>query len=85
MFDIPNNKIWVNRQEFSKVLRFNGGVIACLTKNITTNNEYNIDNIKYKNIRVGYTEMTKLESLDIDEKMDIEYARFLVKNKFITI
>jgi N-acylneuraminate cytidylyltransferase/CMP-N,N'-diacetyllegionaminic acid synthase len=85
MFDIPNNKIWVNRQEFSKVFRFNGGVIACLTKNITTNHEYNIDNLKYKNIRVGYSEMTKLESLDIDEKMDIEYARFLVKNKFIKI
>ena len=85
MFDIPNNKIWVNRQEFSKVFRFNGGVIACLTKNITKNNEYNIDNLKYKNIRVGYTEMSKLESLDIDEKMDIEYARFLVKNKFIKI
>ncbi len=29
--------------------------------------------------------MSKLESLDIDEKMDIKYARFLVKNKFIKI
>lgn len=85
MFNVPNYKIWVNRQEFSKVFRFNGGVIACLAKNVLLNNEYNIDNIKHKNTRVGYSVMSKLESIDIDEPIDLEYVRFLIKNKYVKI
>ena len=43
------------------------------------NTEYNIDNLKYKNIKVGYEIMTKKEALDIDDPIDLEFVRFLMK------
>ena len=42
--------MWANRQELPKMYRFNGGVIAGLTKHILNNNEYNIDNIHFSEI-----------------------------------
>ena len=59
--------------------RFNGGVFASFSKNILKNAEYNIDNLKYKNIKVGYEIMTKKEALDIDDPIDLEFVRFLMK------
>ena len=79
LFDIPNHKIWVNRQELPEMYRFNGGVFASFSKNILKNTEYNIDNLKYKNIKVGYEIMTKKEALDIDDPIDLEFVRFLMK------
>ncbi len=79
LFNIPNHKIWVNRQELPEIFRFNGGVFASLSKNIFQNNEYNIDNLKYKKIKVGYEIMSKKESLDIDDPIDLDFVRFLMK------
>ena len=79
LFDIPNHKIWVNRQELPEMHRFNGGVFASFSKNILKNKEYNIDNLKYRNIKVGYEIMTKKESIDIDDPIDLDFVRFLMK------
>jgi CMP-N,N'-diacetyllegionaminic acid synthase len=79
LFDIPNYKIWVNRQELPEMYRFNGGVFASFSQNILKNKEYNIDNLKYRNVKVGYEIMTKKESIDIDDPIDLEFVRFLMK------
>ena len=61
--------------------RFNGGVISCLSKSVNQNKEYNIDNFKYKNTRVGYVIMKKRDALDIDEPIDLEFANYMIKNE----
>ena len=81
LFNIPNYKIWVNRQELPEMFRFNGGVFASLSKNIFDNSEYNIDNLKYKKVKVGYEIMSKKESIDIDDPIDLDFVRFLMKKK----
>ena len=78
-FNIPNKKIWLNRQELPEIYRFNGGIFATFIENILKHKEYNIDNIKFKNTRVGYEIMTKKEALDIDDPIDLEFVRFLME------
>ena len=78
-FNIPNKKIWLNRQELPEIYRFNGGIFATFIENILKHKEYNIDNIKFKNTRVGYEIMTKKEALDIDDPIDLEFVRYLMK------
>jgi CMP-N,N'-diacetyllegionaminic acid synthase len=78
-FDIPNNKIWLNRQELPEMYRFNGGVFATFVENIVNHKEYNIDNLKFKKTRVGYEIMTKKEAIDIDDPIDLEFVKFLMK------
>tara|TARA_A100001035_G_scaffold272359_1_gene261591 strand:- start:241 stop:957 length:717 start_codon:yes stop_codon:yes gene_type:complete len=78
-FNIPNKKIWLNRQELPEIYRFNGGIFATFIENILKHKEYNIDNIKFKKTRVGYEIMTKKEALDIDDPIDLEFVRYLMK------
>lgn len=78
-FNIPNNKIWLNRQELPEMYRFNGGVFATFVNNILNHNEYNIDNLKFKNTRVGYEIMSKKEAIDIDDPIDLDFVRFLME------
>ena len=78
-FNIPNKKIWLNRQELPEIYRFNGGIFATFIENILKHKEYNIDNIKFKNTRVGYEIMTKKEALDIDDPIDLEFVRYLME------
>lgn len=78
-FNIPNNKIWLNRQELPEMYRFNGGVFATYVENILNHKEYNIDNLKYKNTKVGYEIMTKKEAIDIDDPIDLEFVKLLMK------
>lgn len=80
-FDISNKILWSNRQELPEVYRFNGGIIAGLSKHIYENNEYNIDNIKYPDIKVGYVEMKVEDSVDIDTKNDLDLVRIIYENK----
>lgn len=79
-FNIPNNKIWLNRQELPEMYRFNGGVFATFVNNILNHNEYNIDNLKFKNTKVGYEIMSKKEAIDIDDPIDLQFVRFLMEN-----
>ena len=78
-FNIPNKKIWLNRQELPEIYRFNGGIFATFIENILKHKEYNIDNIKFKKTRVGYEIMTKKEALDIDDPIDLEFVRYLME------
>ena len=59
--------------------RFNGGVFATYVENILNHKEYNIDNLKYKNTKVGYEIMTKKEAIDIDDPIDLEFVKLLMK------
>jgi len=79
LFNIPNNKIWVNRQELPEMYRFNGGVFATKVENILKSKEYNIDNLKYKKIKVGFEIMSKKEAIDIDDPIDLDFVRFLME------
>ena len=81
VFNKKNTILWGNRQELPKMFRFNGGVIVAKTKCILNNLEYNIDNLKFKKTKVGYVEMSKKDSIDIDEPIDFNIASFLIKNK----
>lgn len=81
LFNVKNKKLWGNRQELPMLYRFNGGVISCLSKSVNQNKEYNIDNFKYKNTRVGYVIMKKRDALDIDEPIDLEFANYMIKNE----
>ena len=80
-FNIPNNKIWLNRQELPEMHRFNGGVFATFVDNILNHNEYNIDNLKFKNTKVGYEIMSKKEAIDIDDPIDLQFVRFLMEKR----
>ena len=79
LFDKKNTFLWGNRQELPKIYRFNGGVMIARTECILNNLEYNIDNLKFKKTKVGYVEMSKKDSIDIDEPIDFELANFLMK------
>ena len=81
LFNIKNKKLWENRQKLPLLYRFNGGVISCLSQNVSQNKEYNIDNFKYKNTRVGYVIMKKRDAIDIDEPIDLEFANYMIINK----
>ena len=81
IFNKKNTILWGNRQELPKMFRFNGGVIVAKTECILNNLEYNIDNLKFKKTKVGYVEMSKKDSIDIDEPIDFNIASFLIKNK----
>ena len=81
MFDLENTKLWGNRQEFPMVYRFNGGVIAAKTEHIRNYNEYNIDNLKYYNTRVGYSIMPQDRSIDIDTAADFEFVELLLQKQ----
>ena len=48
-------------------------------ENIVNHKEYNIDNLKFKKTRVGYEIMTKKEAIDIDDPIDLEFVKFLMK------
>ena len=74
-FDVPQSVIWSNRQELPKMYRFNGGIIAGKVKHIMENEEYNIGfgtDLKIKPIF-----MTKEESVDIDDPIDLELCRLM--------
>lgn len=81
MFNLENNKLWGNRQEFPAVYRFNGGVIATKTEHIRNHNEYNIDNLKHGNTRVGYIIMPQERSIDIDTASDFEFVELLLQKR----
>jgi len=81
MFDLENSKLWANRQEFPTVYRFNGGVIAAKTEHILNNDEYNIDNLRYKNTQVGYSIIPAERAIDIDTIVDFEFAELLIKHR----
>lgn len=81
LFNVKNKILWGNRQELPLLYRFNGGVISCLSKNVIQNNEYNIDNLKFKKTKIGYVVMEKKDSLDIDEPIDLEFANYIMKNE----
>ena len=81
LFDVKNKKLWGNRQELPLLYRFNGGVISCLSKNVIPNNEYNIDNLKFKKTKIGYVIMEKKDAIDIDEPIDLEFANYMIKNE----
>ena len=81
VFNKKNTILWGNRQELPKMFRFNGGVIITKAECILNNSEYNIDNFKFRKTKVGYVEMSKEDSLDIDEPIDFKIASFLIKNR----
>ena len=78
LFDIPRELMWANRQELPKMYRFNGGVIAGLTKHILNNNEYNIDNIHFSEIDVRCVEMPINRSFDIDTEEDFLLMEYVL-------
>lgn len=80
-FNISNKILWSNRQELPKLYRFNGGIIAGLSKNIFNYNEYNIDNLKYDKTKIGYVEMRIEDSLDIDTENDLNLAKLIYEKK----
>ena len=77
LFDLDNKILWENRQKMSKFYRFNGTFIGCLTKNIFENKQYNVDNKKFKNTKVGFVELKKSLSIDIDDQYDLEVSKFI--------
>jgi CMP-N-acetylneuraminic acid synthetase len=74
-FDIEQSVIWSNRQELPTMYRFNGGIIAGKVRHVLENTEYNIGydtNLKIKPIF-----MSKEESVDIDDPIDLELCRLM--------
>ena len=77
-YDISEKLIWANRQELPSFYRFNGGIIAGLTKHVLNNKEYNI---KYKtDLKIFPIIMSQEESIDIDNPLDLELARMVSRN-----
>jgi CMP-N,N'-diacetyllegionaminic acid synthase len=69
---IESKTLWANRQELPKVYRFNGGTMCGLSKHALENTEYNIDGLNSYGTKVGFVEMSQLESLDIDSEIDLQ-------------
>ena len=81
IFNLENKVLWETRQKMLSYYRFNGTFIGCLTKNIFNNTQYNVDNKKYKNTKVGYIELKKSQSIDIDDLYDLQIASFVQSHK----
>ena len=74
-FDIDKSVIWANRQELPTMYRFNGGIIAGKVKHILENSEYNI--CYDTSLRIKPIFMSKQESIDIDDPVDLEFCRLI--------
>jgi CMP-N,N'-diacetyllegionaminic acid synthase len=66
------------RQDMPKVFQLNGAVYV-----------YNVDSLKQKHIRdftkIKYHEMQEINSVDIDEPIDWDWAEYLIKEKKIVL
>lgn len=80
-FDIPRETLWSNRQELPYALRFNGGIMAGKTDHILNFDEYNIDNLEFKDIDVRYLKMPMNRSYDIDTIEDFEFIEYLMQKR----
>jgi CMP-N-acetylneuraminic acid synthetase len=78
---IESKTLWANRQELPKVYRFNGGTMCGLSKHALENTEYNIDGLNSYGTKVGFVEMSQLESLDIDSEIDLQIVSSFMDRK----
>lgn len=74
-FDIEQSVIWSNRQELPTMYRFNGGIIAGKVRHVLENTEYNIG--YNTNLKIKPIFMSKEESVDIDDPIDLELCRLM--------
>ncbi|MBU1864506.1 MAG: acylneuraminate cytidylyltransferase family protein [Candidatus Omnitrophica bacterium] len=79
----PNTVIWGNRQELPALYRMSGAAIVTWRKHIENNEEYNIDNVRYKKTDVRYIITPHERAMDIDTPLDFTLAEEVFKNLYV--